>query len=125
MIELLDTRSPKIVGVRCSGKLNDEDYKVMEPKLEEAIKSEGTIRLFAEFNDFHGWDLHAAWDEFRIGMKHSNEFEKIAMVGDKKWERWVATITSMFTPAKVRYFDKSEMEKAWYWLEDDSFLTFH
>ena len=125
MIELLETRSPKIIGFRCSGTLHDEDYQILEPRLESAIEKQGPVRLFAQFDDFHGWDLHAIWDELRIGVKHANDFEKIAMVGDKQWERWMAKFTGLFTGAKVRYFDVSEMDRAWYWIEDDSFLSFH
>ena len=125
MIELLETRSPKVVGFRCSGVLHDEDYKTLEVRLEDVIKSEGAASLFAQFDDFHGWDLHAAWDEVKIAFKHSHDFEKIAMVGDKQWEAWMAKLTSWFTSAKVKYFDISDIDRAWYWVEDDSFLTFH
>ena len=125
MIELLKTPSPKIVGFRCTGTLHDEDYKVIEPNLDSAVKEQGSIRLFAQFDDFHGWDLHAAWDEMMMGFKHANHFERIAMVGDKAWERWLAKISSLFTTGKVKYFDKSEADKAWDWLSDESFLSFY
>ena len=69
MIELLETRSPKIIGFRCSGTLHDEDYKILEPNLENAIEKQGSVRLFAQFEDFHGWDLHAIWDELKIWCK--------------------------------------------------------
>ena len=45
------------------------------------------MRLFVLFEDFHGWDLHAAWDEFKFGLKHDADFERIAMVGDRKWQK--------------------------------------
>lgn len=125
MIEMLKTRSPRIVGLRCTGKLHDEDYKTIEPKLEEVIKEQGRIRILAQLDDFHGWDLHAAWDDLKFGVRHLDHFEKVAMVGDKKWEEWMARVTDWFIDARVRYFDVSEIDRAWYWIEDDSFLGFH
>jgi hypothetical protein len=44
--------------------------------------------------------------------------ERIAVVGDKKWESWMATLCKPFTMAKVRYFEASEIDAAWAWLNE-------
>ena len=116
MIETLQTSSPKVIGFRLSGKLHDEDYKTFVPVVDAAVAAEGKVRLFAQFEDFHGWDLHAAWDDFRFGIRHYRDFDRIAMVGDRKWEKWMATLCKPFTKAKVRYFDASEVDAAWNWI---------
>ena len=59
------------------------------PAIDAAVAAEGKVRLLAQFEDFHGWDMHAAWDDFRLGMKHYGDFEPIAMVGDRKWQAWL------------------------------------
>ena len=84
MIETLETGSPKIVGFKLHGKLHDEDYKSFVPAVDAAVAAEGKVRLFAQFEDFHGWDLHAAWDDFKFGLKHYSDFERIAMVGERE-----------------------------------------
>jgi hypothetical protein len=119
MIETLQTDTPKIVGFKMQGKLHDEDYKAFEPAVEAAVAAEGKVRLFAQFDDFHGWDMHAAWDDFKFGLRHYRDFERIAMVGDKTWEAWMAHLCKPFTWASVRYFDSSETEAAWNWLHED------
>jgi hypothetical protein len=119
MIETLQTTSPKVVGFRLSGKLHDEDYKTFVPALEAAVAAQGKVRLLAQFDDFHGWDLHAAWDDFKFGMKHYQDFERIAMVGDREWEKWMAALCKPFSKADVRYFDASEAEAAWAWIGEN------
>ena len=119
MIAAVQTDSPKIVGFRFSGKLHDEDYKSFVPAIDAVVASEGKVRLLLQFEDFHGWDLHAAWDDFKFGMKHYGDFERIAMVGDRDWESWMAMLCKPFTRASVRYFDASETEAAWAWLHED------
>jgi hypothetical protein len=117
MIETLQTGSPKVIGLRLHGRLHDEDYKAMEPAVEATMAAEGKVRLFAQFDeDFHGWDLHAAWDDFRFGIRHYGDFDRIAMVGDRRWEEWMATLCKPFTKAEVRYFDASEIDAAWNWI---------
>ena len=116
MIETLQTSLPKVIGFRLSGKLHDEDYKTFVPVMDAAVAAEGKVRLFAKFEDFHGWDLHAAWDDFRFGLRHYKDIDRIAMVGDRKWEKWMATLCKPFTKAKVKYFDASEVDAAWNWI---------
>ena len=119
MIETIATDSPKVVGVKLCGTLHDEDFKQFVPTIETILTAEGRVRLFVQFEDFHGWDLRAAWDDFLFGLKHYADFDRIAMVGDRKWERWMATFCKPFTRAKVKYFDNSEVDAAWTWLRDE------
>lgn len=120
MIETIQTDAPKTIGFRLSGKLHDADYKTFVPTMERILAAEGTVHLFAQFEDFHGWDLHAAWDDFKFGLKHYKDFDRIAMVGDRKWEKWMAQVCRPFTRATVRYFDASHIDEAWAWLRTGS-----
>ena len=119
MIATIETDSPKVVGVKLSGKLHDEDYKRFVPMIESILTAEGKVRLFVQFEEFQGWDMHAAWDDFKFGLKHYSDFERIAMVGDRKWEKWMASFCRPFTKARVKYFDKAEVDAAWKWLESN------
>ena len=39
------------------------------------------------------------------GLMHYSNFERIAMVGDRKWEKWMPNFCERFTKAEVKYFD--------------------
>jgi hypothetical protein len=119
MIETIETGSAKVVGWKLNGTLHDEDYQRFLPQVESILTSQGKVRLFVQFEDFHGWDLHAAWDDMKFGMRHYADFERIAMVGDRQWEKWMAALSKPFTGAKVRYFDRSQIEDAWCWLLEE------
>jgi hypothetical protein len=116
MIEQLPSTSEKVLGFKMSGKLHDADYKTFEPLVDAAIAKQGKIRMLAQFHDFHGWDLHALWDDIKFSTKHCTQIERIALVGDKKWEEWMAKVCKPFTMAKIRYFDASQLQDAWKWL---------
>jgi hypothetical protein len=115
MIEQLPSPSDKVLGFKMSGKLHDEDYKRFVPLIDAAAQ-QGKVRLLAQFHDFHGWDLHALWDDIKFATTHCTKFDRIALVGDKKWEEWMAKVCKPFTMAKVRYFDASQIDAAWAWL---------
>lgn len=116
MIEQITRGTGNAIGFTMSGKLHDEDYKKFVPLVDEAAKS-GKVRLLAHFHDFHGWDAHALWDDIKFSTTHCSKIEKIALVGDKTWEKWMAKVCKPFTMAKVEYFDAADMDKAWAWLE--------
>ena len=119
MIEQIQTDSPKILAFKLSGKLHDEDYQTFVPAVDAAVAAEGEIRLFVQFEaDFQGWDLHAAWDDIKFAASHYANFNRIAMVGNRKWEEWMAKIGKPFTAASIGYFDASEVEVAWMWLRE-------
>jgi hypothetical protein len=116
MIEQLQSDSPKVLAFKMSGKLHDEDYKQFVPVVEAAVAASGKIRLLAQFADFQGWDLHALWDDIKFSTKHCPDIERIALVGDKTWEKWMAKVCKPFTMAKVQYFDAANLPAAWAWL---------
>lgn len=118
MIEKMETGFPSIVGYKLHGRLHHADYKAFLPAVDAAVASEGRVRLLAQFEDFHGWDMRAAWDDFTFTRRHYGDFDRIAMVGDRWWEAWLATICKPFTHAKVRYFDASKVDDAWAWLRE-------
>jgi hypothetical protein len=119
VIEQLPESSGKVLGFRMSGKLHDEDYKKFVPMIDAAVAKEGKLRLLAQFHDFHGWDLHALWDDTKFATTHCREIERIAMVGEKKWQEWMAKVCKPFTMAKIRYFDAAEADSAWKWLREE------
>jgi hypothetical protein len=119
MIQQLPMSSDQILGFRMSGKLHDEDYKTFVPVIDAALARYSKIRLLAEFHDFHGWDMHALWDDIKFATTHCTKMDRIALVGDKTWEKWMAKVCKPFTMAKVRYFDASEVDAAKAWLAED------
>jgi hypothetical protein len=118
MIEELSTSSDRVLAFRLSGKLHDEDYKTFVPRVDEAIAQEGKVRMLVEFHDFHGWDTHALWDDTRFAATHCTKIERIALVGEKAWEKWMAVVCRPFTMANLRYFDAGEIDAAWQWIQE-------
>jgi hypothetical protein len=118
MIEQLPASSPKVLAFKLSGKLHDEDYKTFVPLVDAAIAKQGKVGLLAWFHDFHGWDLHALWDDIKFSTTHCTTIERIALVGEKKWEQWMAKVCKPFTMAKIQYFDASQIDAAQAWLAE-------
>jgi SpoIIAA-like len=118
MIETLPTPDEDILAFKLSGKLHDEDYKKFVPAIDAAVAKHGKVRLLAQFHDFHGWDAKALWDDIKFSTTHCTKIDRIALVGEKKWEQWMAKVCKPFTMAKIEYFDAAEAGEAMEWLQE-------
>jgi len=118
MYEKMKESSGNAIGFRLSGKLTDADYKAMGPEFETAIEKYGKIRLLWLLEDFHGWEPKAAWDDYEYWRKYGKGIERIAMVGNKRWEEWMTKLAKLFMKGGVKYFDDSQLEEAWAWLRE-------
>jgi hypothetical protein len=116
-IELKEENGGKVLDVRVSGKLVKDDYEHFVPAVERLIQQHGKIRVLLEMTDFHGWDAKALWEDLKFDLKHFSDIERVAMVGDKRWQKGMAVFCRPFTTAKVRYFDHSQLSEARQWAE--------
>jgi hypothetical protein len=116
-IDIHKENGSKILTVRASGKLSKEDYEQFVPHIERLIEQEGKIRILFEMHDFHGWDIAALWEDIKFDAKHFADIERLALVGDKKWEKGMSVFCKPFTTAKVKYFDTTEQQQARRWVE--------
>lgn len=118
MIDVLEGSHGKVLGFKLSGKLHDEDYKKFVPMVDQAIAEHGKTRMLVHMHDFHGWDMHALWDDIKFATTHCTTIERIAIVGESKWEKYMSTVCKPFTMAKIQYFDAADIDKAWAWINE-------
>ena len=108
-----------IVTLVIEGKLEKADYEAFTPQLEQYLAREDKIRLMVELRDFKGFSPGAMWEDAKFGAKHFNDIDRLAVVGDKAWERAMTAFAKPFTTAKVRYFDESQRQEARRWITEE------
>lgn len=117
MFEILPESHDSRIALKASGTLTHADYQKLTPLLEARIAESGPLSAMMDMADFTGWELRAAWDDFILGITHMGDFERIALVGDRKWEELAARVADRLMKAKVRFFDVSQRDAAWAWIE--------
>lgn len=105
--------------VHATGKLTKEDYEQFTPEVERLIDLHGKIRVLFEMRDFHGWEASALWKDVKFDLKHFNDVERLAMVGEKRWQEGMTHFCRPFTTAKVKYFEVGETDEALAWLTNN------
>jgi hypothetical protein len=117
-VELREEAGGKILALTLSGKLAKEDYATFTPEVERAVKAHGKVRMLVRMQDFHGWTAGAVWEDIKFDWKHFSDIERLALVGESRWEHGMAVFCKPFTAAKVRYFDVSKADEASAWIHE-------
>ena len=103
------------LSFKAIGKLTHDDYQTITPMIESALLGvkQPKIKAIFDASRLDGWELRAAWDDFKLGLKHGSEFEKIAIYGNKGWQEMSAKIGSWFISGEVKYFENYDEALAW------------
>src|SRR6266567_706535 len=115
-IDVQEIAGTGFVEIDLTGKLGSEDYKAYLPKIEELIRQHGKLRVVVQMQDFHGWTPGGLWQDIKFDAKHFKDLERIAFVGNEKWEEQMSKFCKPFTTAEVRFFDGSQLAEARRWL---------
>ncbi len=117
-IELHEESGGKVLDIRLSGKLTKEDYESFVPVVERLIREHGKLRMLVRMHDFHGWTMGALWEDIKFDWRHFSDIERLALIGESKWEAGMATFCKPFTRATIRYFDEAKADEAVNWINE-------
>jgi hypothetical protein len=117
-VELHEEAGGKILVLTLSGTLSKDDYAHFTPEVERAVRTHGKVRMLVRMHDFHGWTLGAVWADVKFDARHYADIERLALVGDARWEAGMANFCRPFTAAAIQYFDADRAGDAAAWINE-------
>ena len=118
-IEIREEQGGKRLEVRLTGKLVKTDYQRLVPAVDHAVQQNGKVQMLVTMQDFHGWTAGALWEDTKFALHHFRDIERLALVGETKWQAGMAVFCKPFTTAAIRYFDHTEADAARTWLQSE------
>ncbi|HUX80676.1 MAG TPA: STAS/SEC14 domain-containing protein [Alphaproteobacteria bacterium] len=117
LIEIIPEEKKKLIHFKCEGVITHEDYqKVLIPTLENEIGKEGPLRIYCDMREMTKIKGKAIWDDYKFGIHHLKDFDRIATVGDQWWMSPLMSISSLFFKTKLKHFKGDKFEEAWKWV---------
>ena len=86
------------------------------PEFERLVQQHGKLHLRFDMTGFHGWTAGALWEDTKFALHHFHDIDRLAMVGEKKWQHGMVTFCKPFTTATIRYFEHTDGAAARMWL---------
>lgn len=81
------------------------------------VSAANSLHVLFDLTGLHGLEVDALWDEIHFDIKHSSDIDRLAIVGDRKWQQGMAAFVKPFMKATSRYFDHADIAEARKWLE--------
>ena len=121
-IKFNDEDEGSLLAVQVSGKLTRADYVYFVSEFERLLQLNGKMLVLFDMTGFKGWEGGALWEDIKFDIKHFSDIERLALVGDKKWEHGMSLFCKAFTTAKIQYFEHADAAQAREWLKEPEMI---
>jgi hypothetical protein len=118
MIDHIEGFPDKVVAFVAKGQVTKQDYdQVLIPRVDAALQRHHKIRLYYELgSQFSRIDSGAAWEDFKVGVEHLTRWERIAIVTDVDWIRYMVDAFRFLMPGQLRVFPTAQAREARTWI---------
>ena len=120
MLKIIDDLPDDVLGIEAVGEVTADDYRsVLVPALESMLAKQPKARLLYVLGPgFGGFSGGAAWQDARVGMKHFTAFDRVAVVTDTYWIRYMVEAFGFAMPGEVETFETAELDRARSWISE-------
>ena len=110
---ILTDRQPHRVEVTVFGEFELADFKQFEAIFDEALTTEVPVDLYFDLRGMTGFTVDVAWEEIVFSRQHGNDFRRIAVVSEHRWEVWGVWLTKLSANAELRVFPDADAAREW------------
>ena len=115
----LEQYPDRLLVLRVGGELKKSELDAVQSEFVEKIAAAGTVKLLVLLEDFTGWDRNEQWGDTDFFFSHRDEFEKIAVVGQPRWEAQILAFTGAgLRKGPVTFFPETGESEARAWLAE-------
>ena len=117
MLELIPFEEGNVIGFRLNGRIEDDEFDEAVGLIEKKLKEYKKLRVYAEIEKVGGMSVNTFMKDIHFKLRHWMDFEREAVVSDKRWiETWVRFASRFFPHIKVKHFSFEEAEEAKEWI---------
>ena len=118
-IKIIPHKPDRIIGLNIDGKIEAKDINLVVESIERQLKPGEKLRIYVEVNNWSGMSLEAFIKDLKFSLQHFQDFEKEAIVSDRRWLETLAAVgNTLFSSMEVKHFTFAEQEKALEWISN-------
>lgn len=120
MLSVLPDTAGDLIVVQASDTLTADDYQqVLVPLIEEKVPQYGPLRVVIYLDpSFSGIAAGAIWEDAKLGLTHSQDFLRLAVVGGPQWLDWATALSNQLSKGEAKHFTESQFLQALHWVDD-------
>ncbi len=114
---LIDMGHPHLLGLAIVGRLEVADYEKISYHIQDVAEQHTKVRVFLEIVQLKAPSFRALWEDIKTSVKHYNDIERVAIVGDQAWLKASVKVGDLLTPGlDMAAFAASDRQRAMNWL---------
>ena len=108
----------RVYRITLSGLLTWAEFQNFLAQAEaENVFATGKIKFLLLLEAFTGWEPGEQWSDVSFFFKHDPDIEKIAVVGESRWQDDMQIfLFADYRQAEVKFFTEPDLEPARVWL---------
>lgn len=114
----LKQHDDRLLVLRVSGELKKSELDAAQSAFVGRIAGR-TVKLLVLLKNFTGWERSEAWGDTDFFFSHRNDLEKIAVVGNPRWEAPVLAFAGAgLRQGPMKLFPETSESEARAWLAE-------
>lgn len=106
-----------ILAIKITGEITEREHGQLDRLIQEAVASWVRIRVFIVMKHYPSFDsAEALYEDLRMVKKHSDNIERLAVVGDRLWKRTWVGLFGLFSGIETEYFETDQIDAAYRWI---------
>lgn len=105
-----------VLAWHASGTVTREDVRDFQQQLRAAAPTNGGARVLLDLVAMNGADLDAIWQDAKQSLEYVQRIDRVAVIGDARWEEWLTRLAAMVPGIHARYFAPTQVIEARAWL---------
>jgi hypothetical protein len=114
MISTMERNSGSLLGYSISGDVTKADFGTLTPVVASIVAEHGSLCLLLDVTDLHVEKVSAMSSQVDFARQFSGKIDKMAIVGDQKWEKAAGQLCDKFGVSNFELFETDD--DAWTWL---------
>ncbi len=117
MSAILEQHPDRLLVLRVGGELKKVELDALQSAFVWKMAGAGMVKLLVLLKNFTGWERSEAWGETDFFFSHRNDIEKIAVVGNPRWDAQVLAFASPgLREGPMKLFPETSESEARAWL---------
>ncbi|MFT9849960.1 SpoIIAA family protein [Aneurinibacillus sp. REN35] len=116
MLLIHPSREESTVVVEFSGTATQDDAQRLDRHVKERFSEDEAFNILAIIQDIDGSTVKGMTSGIKFDAKRWKQFNKIAVVSEKKWLDTLTELSSYLPGIDSRHFEKDQLDEAWNWL---------
>ena len=119
MFEHIKKIKGRVVAVKFTGEITEDEHRSIDRLLKAAIARWGRIRILLTVKHYPSLSsAEALYEDLRMFKFHSENIERMAVVGDRPWKSTWVGLFGLFSRMQTDYFELERIEDAWQWVNE-------